>query len=138
MAKAPRHATCVRRSWRSSDGAGTTEHSRLASTKPNRPHLSVSTCRPAKLVLLPGPPRSPMRTDVSRSLRNSPQFAGVSAGSNADVRSLPPAEVAIASILAAGLWALQTRSWRPAGVAHEDHQDQIDKPSIAYWRDHSA
>jgi hypothetical protein len=39
-------------------------------------------------------------------------FAGVSAGSNADVRSLPPAEVAIASILAAGLWALQTRSWR--------------------------
>src|SRR2546429_6648532 len=53
-----------------------------------------------------------MRTDVSRSLRDSPQFAGVSAGSNADVRSLPLAEVAIASILAAGLWALQTRSWR--------------------------
>src|SRR6266446_3007807 len=53
-----------------------------------------------------------MRTDVSRSLTNSPQFAGVSAGSNADVRSLSPAEVAIASILAAGLWALQTRSWR--------------------------
>src|SRR2546429_8742611 len=53
-----------------------------------------------------------MRTDVSRSLRNSPQFAGVSAGSNADVRSLPLAEVARASILAAGLWALQTRSWR--------------------------
>src|SRR5258706_14143959 len=48
----------------------------------------------------------------SRSLRNSPQFAGVSAGSNADVQSLPLAEVAIASILAAGLWALQTRSWR--------------------------
>ena len=61
---------------------------------------------------LHAPPRSPMRTDVSRSLRNSPQFAGVSAGSNADVRSLPLAEVAIASILAAGLWALQTRSWR--------------------------
>src|SRR5260221_3649044 len=53
-----------------------------------------------------------------------------------DVRSLPPAEVAIASILAAGLWALQTRSWRPAGIAHEDRQDQIDKPSIAYWRGH--
>ena len=31
-----------------------------------------------------------------------------------DVRSLPPAEVAIASILASGLWALQTRSWRRA------------------------
>src|SRR5947208_16354914 len=79
-----------------------------------------------------------MRTDVSRSLRNSPQFAGISAGSNADVRSLPLAEVAIASILAAGLWALQTRSWRAAGVAHEDRQVQIDKPSVAYWRDHSA
>jgi hypothetical protein len=28
------------------------------------------------------------------------------------MRSLPPAEVAIASILAFSLWALQTRSWR--------------------------
>src|SRR6267378_999315 len=64
--------------------------------------------------VLSGPPRSPMRTDVSRSLTNSPQFAGISAGSNADVRSLSPAEVAIASILAAGLWALQTRSWHRA------------------------
>src|SRR5439155_20518029 len=27
---------------------------------------------------------------------------------------------------------------RPAGVAHEDRQVQIDKPSVAYWRDHSA
>src|SRR5437762_10626739 len=58
-----------------------------------------------------------MRTDVSRSLTNSPQFAGVSAGSNADVWSLPLAEVAIASILAAGLWALQTRSWRATELA---------------------
>jgi hypothetical protein len=33
--------------------------------------------------VLPGPPRNPMRTDVSRSLTNSPQFAGISAGSNA-------------------------------------------------------
>src|SRR5467141_2884125 len=33
--------------------------------------------------ILSGPPRSPMRTDVSRSLTNSPQFAGISAGSNA-------------------------------------------------------
>src|SRR5258708_3243942 len=31
-----------------------------------------------------------------------------------DVRSLAQAEVAIASILAAGLWALQSHSWRPA------------------------
>jgi hypothetical protein len=68
---------------------------------------------------------------------NSPQFAGVFASSNADARSLSPAEVAIATILVAGLWALQTRSWRRPEVAHEDRQDQIDKPSIAYWRDHS-
>ena len=57
-------------------GAGTSENNRLASKQPNRPHLSISTCRPAKLRLLPGPPRSPMRTAVFRSLPNSPQFAG--------------------------------------------------------------
>ena len=79
-----------------------------------------------------------MRTGVSWSLTNSPQFAGVSAVQIPGVRSLPPAEVAIASILAPGLWARQTRSWRRPRVAHEDRQDQIDKPSIAYWRDHSA
>jgi hypothetical protein len=47
----------------------------------------------------------------------------------ADLRSLPPAEVAIAQILAPSLWAPQTRSWRPA-------QDQIDKPSpqTRCWR----
>src|SRR3982074_1058177 len=55
-----------------------------------------------------------MRTDVSRSLINSPHFAGVSAVQMRDLWSLPPAEVAIASILAARLWALQTRSWRRA------------------------
>src|SRR5712672_2813739 len=55
-----------------------------------------------------------------------------------DVRSLSPAEGAIASILAAGLWALQTRSWRQLELPHEDRKVQIDKPSIAYWRDHSA
>src|SRR6266404_320503 len=70
-----------------------------------------------------------MRTDVSRSLRNSPQFAGVSAGSNADVRSLPLAEVAIASILAAGLWGSANPFLARDGVAHEDCEVQIDKPS---------
>src|SRR6266487_1156896 len=64
--------------------------------------------------VLPGPPRSPMRTDVSRSLTNSPQFAGISAVQIPGVRSLLQAEVAIASILAPGLWALQSRSWRRA------------------------
>src|SRR6266436_7219747 len=55
-----------------------------------------------------------------------------------DVRSLPPDEVAIASILAVGLRALQTRSWRRAELHMRDREVQIDKPSIAYWRDHSA
>src|SRR5438552_1188962 len=68
-----------------------------------------------------------------------PRLSGLNTvSSNADVRSLPLAEVAIASILAAGLWALQTRSWRATELAHEDCEVQIDKPSIAYWRDHSA
>ena len=88
--------------------------------------------------VLPAPPRTPMRTGVSRSLTNSPQFAGVFAVQMRDVRSLPPAEVATAWILAPSLWALQTRSWRQTGVAREDRRNQIDKPSIAYWRDHSA
>jgi hypothetical protein len=33
--------------------------------------------------VLPAPPRTPMRTGVSQSLTNSPQFAGIFAGSNA-------------------------------------------------------
>src|SRR5437667_8149804 len=62
--------------------------------------------------VLSGPPRTPIRTGVSWSLTNSAHFAGVSAGSRTGYASLPPVEVAIASILAPGLWALQTRSWR--------------------------
>jgi hypothetical protein len=45
--------------------------------------------------------------------------------------SLLPAEVVIAHILAPG-----TRSC--AGPSYEDRPDEFDKPSIAYWRDHSA
>jgi hypothetical protein len=41
-----------------------------------------------------------------------------------DVRSLPPAEVAIASILAAGLWALQTRSWRRTELHVKNRDDR--------------
>src|SRR6266851_3785227 len=48
----------------------------------------------------------PGLSGIARNLRAFPQVQ------MRDVRSLPPAEVAIASILAAGLWALQTRSWR--------------------------
>ena len=71
-----------------------------------------------------------MRTDVSRSLTNSPQFAGISAVQIPGVRSLLQAEVAIASILAPGLWALQSRSWRRAELHMKDRQVQMDKPSI--------
>ena len=88
--------------------------------------------------VLPAPPRTPIRTGVSKSLTNTPHFAGVYARSNAGRASLPPGKFATARILARSLWALQTRSWRQTGVAREDRRNQIDKPSIAYWRDHSA
>jgi hypothetical protein len=65
--------------------------------------------------ILPAPPRTPIRTGVSWSLTNSPQFAGVSAVQIPGVRSLPPVEGAIAPIVAPSLWALQTRSWRRPG-----------------------
>src|SRR5258708_24339823 len=93
--------------------------------------------RPVRCGLHP-PPRSPMRTDVSRSLTNSPQFAGISAGLNAG------RAVSVAGrgrdIVDFGYRSLGSANpfLAPAGVAHEDRQDQIDKPSIAYWRDHSA
>ena len=78
------------------------------------------------------PPRSPMRTDVSRSLTNSPQFAGISAGSNAG-RAV--------SVAGRGRDSLDFGS-RSLGCPNpflaQVRQDQIDKPSIAYWRDHSA
>src|SRR5260370_37694781 len=51
-------------------------------------------------------PAFPGLRQIARNLR------AVSRVQIRDVRSLLPAEVAIASILAAGLWALQTRSWR--------------------------
>src|SRR6266403_2604824 len=41
-----------------------------------------------------------------------------------DVRSLPPAEVAIEPILAAGLWALQTRSWRRTELHVKNRDDR--------------
>jgi len=53
------------------------------------------------------------------------------------VRSLPAVEVAIASILAPSLGS-PNPFLAPAGVAPEDRWDQIDKPSIAYWRDHTV
>src|SRR5260221_3799921 len=88
--------------------------------------------------ILPGPPRSPMRTDVSRSLRNSPQFAGIFAGSNAG-RTVSVAGRGHDSV-DFGCRSLGSANpfLAPGGVAHEDRQVQIDKPSIAYWRDHSA
>src|SRR5258708_30057787 len=79
-----------------------------------------------------------MRTDVSRSLRNSPQFAGIFAGSNAG-RTVSVAGRGHDSV-DFGCRSLGSANpfLAPGGVAHEDRQVQIDKPSIAYWRDHSA
>src|SRR6266403_2175934 len=54
----------------------------------------------------------PGLSGIARNLRAFPRVQ------MRDVRSLPPAEVAIASILAAGLWALQTRSWRARAELH--------------------
>src|SRR6266704_2990471 len=62
------------------------------------------------------------------------------------MRSLPPAEVAIASILAFSLWALQTRSWRrpkllllkrPGSTRHTEHRILAGplRGSIAQTRD---
>src|SRR5437763_7839590 len=68
-----------------------------------RPDPSRHPARgPHRICARPRRPSSPLLPNLVFSTHNSPQFAGV----------LPLAEVAIASILAAGLWALQTRSWR--------------------------
>ena len=88
--------------------------------------------------ILSGPPRSPMRTDVSRSPTNSAYFAGIFAGSNAGRavsaagRDRDSVDFGSRSLGSANPFLA------PAGVAHEDRQVQIDKPNIAYWRDHSA
>src|SRR5215471_147658 len=86
-----------------------------------------------------------MRTDVFWSLTNSPQFAGVSAVQIPDVRSLPPVEGAIGAILAPGLWALQTRSWRrpklPSGSNRQPEHRVLARPlgrSIAQTSDPDA
>src|SRR5258708_20464926 len=86
--------------------------------------------------ILPGPPRSPMRTDVSRSLRNSPQFAGIFAGSNAG-RTVSVAGRGHDSV-DFGRRSLGSANpfLAPGGVAHEDRTVQIDKPSISYCLDH--
>ena len=68
-----------------------------------------------------------MRTDVSRSLTNSPQFAGISAGSNAG-RAVSVVNRGRDSV-DFGCRSLDSANpfLAPAGVAHEDRQDQIDK-----------
>jgi hypothetical protein len=59
-----------------------------------------------------------IRTGVSQSLTDTPHFAGFPQVQIPCVRSLPPAEGATAEILAPGLWALQTRSWRWTGCTN--------------------
>src|SRR5262249_34898905 len=62
--------------------------------------------------VLPGPPRTLIRTGVFRSLANSPQFAGFSAVQMACERSLSGHWGRGGADLPSGLWALQTRSWQ--------------------------
>ena len=64
-------------------------------------YQGISPRRPVRIGLHP-PPRSPIRTSVFWSLKNSPHFAGVSAGSNTECASLRPVEGAIGLILAPG------------------------------------
>src|SRR6266576_276055 len=78
------------------------------------------------------PPRTPIRTGVSWSLTNSAHFAGVSAGSrtgcavSAAGRGRDSLDFGSGSLGSPNPFLVPVR------------QDQIDKPSIAYWRDHSA
>src|SRR6266404_6938038 len=72
-------------------------------------------------------PMFPGLSGIARNLRAFPRVQ------MRDVRSLSPTEVAIASILAAGLWALQTRSWRrpelqmkTAGIKSANRASRID------------
>src|SRR5438067_2332258 len=65
-----------------------------------------------------------MRTDVFRSRTNRPQFAGISAGSNAGRAVSAAGRGAIAPILAAGLWALPTRSWRRTELHVKNRDDR--------------
>src|SRR6266481_4128318 len=75
--------------------------------------------RPVRSGLHP-PPRSPMRTDVSRSLTNSPQFAGISAGSNAG-RAVSGAGCGRDSDdFGCRSLGSENAFLAPAGVAHQD------------------
>ena len=86
---------------------------------------------------LRSPPRTPVRTDVPRSLTNRPQFAGFSAvQTRGGAVSAAAAGSRYRRFSAPGLWALQTRSWRRRLSGNA--ADQTDKPNIAYWRPHSA
>ena len=60
--------------------------------------------------ILPGPPCTPVRTGVSWSLTNSPQFAGVSAVQIPRMRSLPRMKTA-------RRWFGAFRLWRPKSVS---------------------
>ena len=65
---------------------GSADRQLRQATPLNRPHLLKPTLMAGtwlEVRVLPGPPRSPMITDVFRSLTNSSHFAGIFAGSNA-------------------------------------------------------
>src|SRR6266481_8698420 len=76
------------------------------------------------------PPRSPVRTDVSRSLTNSPQFAGISAVQIPAVRSLRRMKTACRRFGAFRLWRLKSVS-RRAGKARPETRFACDRDRFA-------
>jgi hypothetical protein len=88
--------------------------------------------------ILPGPPRSPIRTGVSWSLANSAHFAGVSAGSRTGCAVSAARRGRDSLDFGSRSLGSPNPFLAPAGVALEDRRGQIDKPSIAYWHHHSA
>ncbi len=79
------------------------------------------------------PPRSPVRTDVSRSLTNSPPFAGISAVEIPAVRSLRRMKTARRRFGAFRLLASEIR-FPAGGKARPETRFACDRDRFA-WRD---
>ena len=85
------------------------------------------------------PPGPTTQSDANRRFlvsEQKPAICGVSAVQIPGVRSLPPPVVAWTFWLPVSGRANPFLA--PETVVGRDRQDQIDKPSIVYWRDHSA
>src|SRR5262245_34567569 len=72
--------------------------------QPNRPHLAVSRWRPAKLRLLPGPPRTLSNREISPRLPKGPQLAGSEVGVSVSVETFSGREAFLGELsLALGI-----------------------------------